>query len=154
MDSARSARLALHFDDSGNGPEHVRAAGSRPLVRVLAHRRCGGNRIDRDYLVGPMRDHGGRFVAVDGNPVSHQIHTSSTAALRPSGDHYARSVPAGMDKDMQPRIAERPVCFGRKVSVDIGGPMFPGRRSTSAQIASRDRTEACGFAHCSDSRPS
>ena len=65
VDGSRRARFALHLDDLGDASEDVCASLGRPMIRQLAHRRGGGDRIDRDHLADEMGNRGRRLVAID-----------------------------------------------------------------------------------------
>ena len=50
VERARGARLRLHLDHFGHRSPQVRASFGGPRVGVLAHRRRGRDRVDRDHF--------------------------------------------------------------------------------------------------------
>jgi hypothetical protein len=65
---AGGAALRLHLDDGGDVAPQVGPALRGPLVRELAHRRCGRDRVDGNDLARLVRDERSGLVSVQDEP--------------------------------------------------------------------------------------
>ena len=79
------ASLALHLDHLGDGAPDVGDPRRRPGIGELAHRRGGGDGVDRDHLAGAVRDRRGRLVAVDHGSHAHHRENPAHAGGRHRG---------------------------------------------------------------------
>ena len=115
------AGLRLHLDDPRDVAPEVRLALRRPLVRELAHRRCGGDRVDGDDLARLVRDEGRGFV-----PVHHEAlfgHEHSLAAARREPHRWCLPDPLGTTPQPSGAVGSR---VGVERARDAPGRAFSG----------------------------
>ena len=82
VERAGGTRFGLHLDDVRDLAPQVRPLGRRPVVAVLRHRRCRGDRVDRDHLAQRVSDAGGGLVSVEAFIPMNHVTGSPGIALR------------------------------------------------------------------------
>ena len=95
VDRAGGAALGLHLGHLGDGAPDVLPAECRPLVGPLAHVGRGGNRIDRDHLVGAVGHRGCRLVPIESDhaTLGHDVPPSALRSRQSSWGADLRTGP-------------------------------------------------------------
>jgi hypothetical protein len=92
---ACGAGLGLHLHNIGNDAPEVRAACRRPIVAVLAHRRRGRDRVQRDDLAQRVCHPSRGLVPIDTTPfVGHAI-TPASPPIPDDATHALTRRPSG-----------------------------------------------------------
>ncbi len=86
VDRARGAALGLHLDDFGDVAPDVLLALRGPLVGPLAHVGGGRDGVDRDDVVGAVRDRGHGLIAIQREKSAR--HESLPFSTGRPGDHH------------------------------------------------------------------